>query len=271
MTPTAPLPWTDRLALARDGWQTEIRIDRTGVGGPASRCACGVWARRNTWAGWAADVCLHDHAILDITAPDAATRIAAVLAQVRTACSKATARFVDSVPCQGTTRDSDGLMTVIASDWHTDMARQGPRDLFPTEALDPDWEATSVSPTDGHIAALVATARAGARVAESLTPFFGPPRMLRDCANRQWGYTLRLATKDLSGAAGGPRIAHKPWRFTTDLLDETAVAGLISGAHATLAARVSRHAPDLPPGETEMAPSPAPSASPEDADPPSRA
>jgi len=104
-------PWETRIGLARTGWQTEIRLTRSGISStPTGNVAAGVWARRMHWAGGIADICLHEHAILAIDAPEAAGRLGDLVQRVERLCRKAERDFSQTVPCQLMERAEDGLL-----------------------------------------------------------------------------------------------------------------------------------------------------------------
>jgi hypothetical protein len=244
-------PWEVRVGLARRGWQTELRLTRTGlVRSDQDRVAAGCWARRMHWAGGIAEVCLHEHAIFDPASPDAASRLRDLIDRVDRLCSKAEREFPDTVPCQLMERGEDGLLRLAVNTFQTKHLIPQNRDLVPSEAIPPGVEAGP----DAHLFALLIAARDGLEAEDSLNPHFGRSRYARDCENRDWGYKLRLAVREVNSV----KISYRPQEFTTRLLAPRAVSGLIGGSKAALTDLFRAYGPEgelsgmtpngLPPG-----------------------
>lgn len=249
-------PWEVRVGLARRGWQTELRLTRTGlVRSDQDRVAAGCWARRMHWAGGIAEVCLHEHAIFDPGAPDAASRLRDLIDRVDRLCARAEREFPDTVPCQLMERGEDGLLRLAVNTFQTKHLVTQNRDLAPSEAIPPGVEAGP----DAHLFALLIAARDGLEAEDSLNPHFGRTRYARDCENRDWGYKLRLAVRE----ANGVKVAFRPQEFTTRLLAPRAVSGLIGGSKAALTDLFRAYGPEgelagmtpngLPPGFETLA------------------
>ena len=244
-------PWEIRVGLARRGWQTELRLTRTGLARTdQDRVSAGCWARRMHWAGGIAEVCLHEHAIFDPVAPDAASRLRDLLDRVDRLCAKAEREFPDTVPCQLMERGEDGLLRLAVNTFQTGHLTPQNRDLTPSEAIPPGVE----TGPDAHLFALLIAARDGLEAEDSVNPHFGRSRYARDCENRDWGYKLRLAIRE----ANGVKVAFRPQEFTTRLLAPRAVSGLIGGSKAALTDLFRAYGPEgelagmtpngLPPG-----------------------
>lgn len=249
-------PWEVRVGLARRGWQTELRLTRTGlVRSDQDRVAAGCWARRMHWAGGIAEVCLHEHAIFDPGAPDAASRLRDLIDRVDRLCERAEREFPDTVPCQLMERGEDGLLRLAVNTFQTKHLVTQNRDLAPSETIPPGVEAGP----DAHLFALLLAARDGLEAEDSLNPHFGRSRYARDCENRDWGYRLRLAVRE----ANGVKVAFRPQEFTTRLLAPRAVSGLIGGSKAALTNLFRAYGPEgelagmtpngLPPGFETLA------------------
>lgn len=249
-------PWEVRVGLARRGWQTELRLTRTGlVRSDQDRVAAGCWARRMHWAGGIAEVCLHEHAIFDPGAPDAASRLRDLIDRVDRLCARAEREFPDTVPCQLMERGEDGLLRLAVNTFQTKHLVTQNRDLAPSETIPPGVEAGP----DAHLFALLIAARDGLEAEDSLNPHFGRSRYARDCENRDWGYRLRLAVRE----ANGVKVAFRPQEFTTRLLAPRAVSGLIGGSKAALTDLFRAYGPEgelaemtpngLPPGFETLA------------------
>ena len=220
-------PWEIRVGLARRGWQTELRLTRTGLArSDQDRVSAGCWARRMHWAGGIAEVCLHEHAILDPAAPDAASRLRDLIDRVDRLCAKAEREFSDTVPCQLTERGEDGLLRLADNTFQTMHLVTQNRDLSPSEAIPPGVE----TGPDAHLFALLIAAQDGLDAEDALNPHFGRSRYARDCENREWGYKLRLAVRE----AGGVKVSYRPQEFTTRLLAPRVISGLISGSKTSL-------------------------------------
>ena len=244
-------PWEIRVGLARRGWQTELRLTRTGLARTdQDRVSAGCWARRMHWAGGIAEVCLHEHAIFDPVAPDAASRLRDLIDRVDRLCAKAEREFPDTVPCQLMERGEDGLLRLAVNTFQTGHLTPQNRDLTPSEAIPPGVE----TGPDAHLLALLIAARDGLEAEDSVNPHFGRSRYARDCENRDWGYKLRLAIRE----ANGVKVAFRPQEFTTRLLAPRAVSGLIGGSKAALTDLFRAYGPEgelagmtpngLPPG-----------------------
>lgn len=219
--------WELRIGLARRGWQTEVRLTRMGVGrSGGDRLAAGCWARTMHWAGGIGEVCLHEHAILDPAAPDAPAKLGDLVSRIDRLCAKAERDFPDTVPCQTLERGPDGLLGLAENETQTRLLRDQPRDLTPSEAIPVGVEAGP----DLHLFAQLISARAGLETEDSVNPFFGRPRFVRDCEKRTWGYRFRLAVREVNGI----RIAFRPQEFTARLLAPRIVSGLISGSRVTV-------------------------------------
>ena len=220
-------PWEVRVRLARRGWATEVRLTRTGLGrsGP-DRVAAGCWARTWHWAGGIGEVSLHEHATLDLAAPDALATLMGLVTRVERLCEKAEREFPDAVPCQTPERGADGLLRLAEHETQTRHLLGQPRDLTPSENIPDGVEAGP----DAHLFALLTAARDGLEAEDAINPYFGRSRLIRDCENRDWGYRLRLALRETDGT----RISYRPQEFTTRLLAPRVVSGLIGGSKTSL-------------------------------------
>lgn len=243
--------WADRMALTRKGWKTEIRLSRDGLKqGPEDRVAIGVWADTSYWKGWITDICLHDHTIRACNDPALPAVIAGLLANVREACERAEDEFPDSVPCVMPEKSPSGRLIMAVNTHETRYATGRSRDYYPTEAV-PDGPDTG---PDTHLCALIAAAASGLHVTDSINPYFGRSRYARDCKDRDWGYRLRLAVREIDGV----KVEFRPQEFSTRLLAAPVVAGLIHSSHGSLLNHFRSYRPDgasagatgngLPPG-----------------------
>lgn len=244
-------PWEIRVGLARRGWQTDLRLTRTGLAhSDRDRVSAGFWARRMHWAGGIAEVCLHEHGVLYPSSPEAASRLRDLIDRVDRLCAKAEREFPDTVPCQLTERGEDGLLRLAVNTFQTGHLIPQNRDLTPSEAIPPGVEAGP----DAHLFALLIAARDGLEAEDSLNPHFGRSRYVRDCENRDWGYKIRLALRETNGV----KVAFRPQEFTTRLLAPRVVSGLIGGSKAALTDLFRAYGPEgdlagstpngLPPG-----------------------
>lgn len=249
-------PWEIRVGLARRGWQTELRLTRTGLArSDQDRVSAGCWARRMHWSGGIAEVCLHEHGILDPSSPEAVARLRELIDRVDRLCAKAEREFPDTVPCQLMERVEDGLLRLAVNTFQTKHLVTQNRDLTPSEAIPPGME----TGPDAHLFALLIAAQDGLEVEDSLNPHFGRSRYARDCENRDWGYKLRLAVRE----AAGTKVSFRPSEFTTRLLAPRAVSGLIGGSKASLLDLFRAYGPEgemagttpngLPPGFETLA------------------
>jgi hypothetical protein len=220
-------PWGIRVGLARRGWQTELRLTRTGLGrSDEDRVAAGFWARTMHWAGGIAEVCLHEHAIFDPASPEARAQLEGLVRRLDRLCLKAERDFQDTVPCQLMERGDDGLLVLAVNTFQTGHLIPQNRNLHPSEAIPPGVE----TGPDAHLLALLIAARDGLEAEDSLNPHFGRSRYARDCENRDWGYKLRLAVRE----ANGVKVSYRPQEFTTRLLAPRAISGLIGGSKTVL-------------------------------------
>ena len=249
-------PWELRVGLARRGWQTEFRLTRSGLTWSGQdRVSAGFWARRMLWASGIAEVCLHEHTVLDPTSPEAASRLLDLIDRVGRLCAKAEREFPETVPCQLMERGPDGLLQLAENAFQTRHLRDQPRDLIPSENI-PDRVEMGL---DAHLFALLIASQDGLEVEDFLNPHFGRSRYARDCQDRDWGYKLRLAVRE----AGGVKVSFRPQEFTTRLLAPRAVFGLIDGAKAALSDLFRAYGPEgelagttpkgLPPGFETLA------------------
>lgn len=215
------------MSLARRGWQTELRLTRSGLASSdQDRVAAGCWARTMHWSGGIAEVCLHEHAIFDPASPEAPARLRDLIDRVDELCRKAEREFPDTVPCQVVERGEDGLLRLAVNTFQTKHLLDQNRTLTPSETIPVGVE----TGPDAHLLGLLAAARDGLHVEDALNPHFGAPRYVRDCENRKWGYRLRLAVRE----ANGVKVSFGPSEFTTRLLAPRAVSGLICGSKAAL-------------------------------------
>jgi hypothetical protein len=220
-------PWGVRIGMARRGWQTELRLTRSGLARTdEDRVAAGCWARTMHWAGGIAEVCLHEHAIFDPASPEAPARLADLIRRLDRLCLKAERDFPDTVPCQLMERGEDGLLRLAVNTFQTGHLTPQIRDLSPSEAIPPGVEAGP----DAHLLALLIAARDGLETEDSLNPHFGRPRYVRDCENRDWGYKLRLTVRKENGI----KVSFRPQEFTTRLLAPQVISGLIYGSKTVL-------------------------------------
>jgi len=244
-------PWGTRVGLARRGWQTELRLTRSGLGrSDEDRVAAGCWARTMHWAGGIAEVCLHEHTIFDPASPEAPARLADLIRRLDRLCLKAEREFPDTVPCQLMERGEDGLLCLAVNTFQTGHLTPQNRDLSPSEAIPPGVE----TGPDAHLLALLIAARDGLETEDSLNPHFGRPRYVRDCENRDWGYKLRLTVRKTNGI----KVSYRPQEFTTRLLAPRAISGLIGGSRTVLSDLFRTYGPEgdlsgvtsngLPPG-----------------------
>jgi hypothetical protein len=229
--------WGIRVGLARRGWQTELRLTRTGLGrSDGDRVSAGFWARTMHWAGGIAEVCLHEHAIFDLAAPDAVSRLTDLIDLVDRLCRRSQREFPDTVPCQLMERGEDGLLVLAVNTFQTGHLIPQNRNLHPSEAIPPGVE----TGPDAHLLALLIAARNGLEVEDSLNPHFGWSRYARDCENRDWGYKLRFAVRE----ANGIKVAYRPQEFTTRLLAPRAISGLIGGSKTVLSDLFRAYGPE---------------------------
>lgn len=239
------------MALARKGWRTAIRISReTLSSGGDDLLSVGFWAESSYWKGWSTDVCLHDHLLGEMNDPALPAAIDDLAANVLEACLRAERDLWDSIPCATGKKMPDGRLILGVNSAETRHCAKRPRDFFPTEALPPGPDAGP----DRHIDALLAAVGAGMRVEDSINPFFGRSRFSRDCKDRDWGYRLRLAVREIDGV----RIQYEPQEFSTRLLAAPVASTLIHASKRALLDHFEAYAPSgalagmtsngLPPG-----------------------
>lgn len=248
--------WRDRVALARAGWATEIRLSADGIRSkPEGVFACGFWARSSYWKGWISDIRIHDHAILDLRQKGAAAQVAALAANVREACERASRDFPDAIPCLVPGKDENGRLRLVENDWEMRQIDARQRAFFPTENIPEGLEEESCATAGSHLDHLIEAALGGFHVEDDINPYFGRNRYARDCKNRDWGYRLRLAMRN----ANGVQIAFRPRPFTVQSLHEAHACGMIKTAQRSTAELFASYAPGgdlegrtpngLPPGE----------------------
>jgi len=249
-------PWGVRVGLARRGWQTELRLTRTGLArSDQDRVSAGCWARRMHWSGGIAEVCLHEHGILDPSSPEAVARLRELIDRVDRLCAKAEREFPDTVPCQLMERAEDGLLRLAVNTFQTKHLITQNRDLTPSEAIPPGVE----TGPDAHLFALLIAAQEGLEAEDALNPHFGRSRYARDCRDRDWGYKLRLVVRESSGV----KVSYQPQEFTTRLLAPRVISGLISGSKTSILDLFRAYGPEgelaggtqngLPPGFETLA------------------
>lgn len=248
--------WTDRVALARSAWSTEIRLDRTGfTPRTPTSVSAGVWARTHYWNGWITDICLHDHLILDLADDDAHAQLTALVGNVREVCERAARDFPDQIPCLGDGNDAQGRLKLAVNSWEMRDIAHRPDGFYPTEAIAPGVESQKLPATEDHLARLATAAAAGLHVEDSINPHFGPARYARDCKDRNWGYRLRLAKKQI----GEVPVAFRPRALTLESLHEQMICQTITAMHFAVDDLFAAYAPGgahagktcngLPPGE----------------------
>ena len=234
--------WLQRIALAKLGWRTEIMIDKMGVASDDPMdVRFGIWARRNHWGHALSDVCLHDTVCINLEDDTHGDLARHAIDTVHTGCMTAMSLYTDTVPCQMPGK-VDGKLTFAEHRAETDYIRNFVGSVQPTERLLDDLRAYDGD--QDFIAAVCDVARDGFKIMDSLDHHFGHSRMARDCANRDWGYRIRLAPQLHRGAA----VSHNPVESTTRMLHETAVVNLARGAGHSLRAYFDRFADGMPPG-----------------------
>jgi ribonuclease BN (tRNA processing enzyme) len=85
---------------------------------------------------------------------------------------------------------------------------------------------------------LIRAGQAGLHVEDAMNTYHGYPRFARECKDRDWGYRLRLAQRQL----GDIKIAFSPTTFCVESLHEDHIYGLIDGATSATQALFARFA-----------------------------
>lgn len=238
--------WENRIALAQDGWITNVRINDHGIGKDReTHLSVGLWAKTSNWAGWITEVSLHKTSLVPRNADLIAEEIQRLSAVMREGCTTARQAFPETIPCldhSASTRDSLAFVTNSYAMTHT----QGQaRNHFPTEAIHPG---AGMGNSDAHAYAIARAVMNGMHVDDSLDPFADRYRLLSDCKNRNWQYGLRLCMRKW----GNLTPAHQPARFSTNILEQTVTASLVKSAAASLWDLFAEFGPNgIRSGETE--------------------
>lgn len=234
--------WLQRISLAKLGWRTEIMIDKMGVASDDPMdVRFGIWARRGHWGHALSDVCLHDTVCINLEDDTHRDLAEHAVDTVHLGCMTAMSLYPDTVPCQMPGK-VDGKLTFAEHGAETDYMRKFVGLVQPTEKLVDDLRAY-----DGNhdfIDAVCDVARNGFKFMDSLDHHFGHSRMARDCADRDWGYRVRLAPHVHHGVA----VSHNPIESTTRMLHETAVVNLARASAQSLRAYFDGFYHGMPPG-----------------------
>jgi hypothetical protein len=252
--------WTDRIALARKGWLTEIGINRNGIASSnATSVACGYWARTQYWTGFLTDICIHDHVIVDLAVDGAYDKIASMTQSVSETIARAEQEFTQTIPCVNGKRDSHGNLQLFENVHETQYAQSRPRTYFPTEDIPLNIEDTAITNGPDHLDRLISAARAKIWTIDNINPHFGFARYAKDCQDRRWGYRLRMAKR----LSGDTKVSFKPKEMTVESLNEQLISPMIGSFHTAIDASFELYAPGglrhghtsngLPPGDQTLA------------------
>lgn len=226
--------WTHRIALARLGWHTEVRLNRNGIASSgAAKRALGIWARRNDWAGWRSEVSFHTHVIVDPSSPSAPDNALQAMKELCEICARATRDYPESIPCQMTERMRDGRLVLACNSWHSDLVADLPRDTFPTELIPEGIEMLRPAPRHAYLRLLFDLGSSGLETDDTMHTFLWPHTQLRDCKDRKWAYKVRVHKRELDGI----KLASAPRSLEIERIDEIAGVALLSCAGAMIEAQ----------------------------------
>lgn len=258
MDQTAKTTWECRVALARMGIHTDARITTSGIRNESGhQRAYGLWGKTWHWNGWISEVCLHDHAIIDLRdEAECMEKIARVHERVLEAFERGLRDYPDCIPCLSLEKREDGWLGLIRSSWETDRSCDRPREHYPTENI----PAGAEIPEDGEVLvrAQLENARKGLDVEDYLNTFTGRARYASDCKDRDWQFATRLAVREQDGV----RVTYRPREVSINMLSEAMAADLAKNTGGALLQLFSDYGNDgrhagktsngLPPGFTTL-------------------
>lgn len=248
--------WTNRVKLAAEGWNTDLRIEVRHTGA----CRIGLWAKSWFWCGRIAEVSIHAHD--EIQANDAGSdipdRLDRLSFRVREAIDRAVLEVGDAVPC----------VTGVLPDGRIRLGAHAPwmRGAESDPTVEPPVQAIRFS-TDGP-----ETGAYRAALARILTDrdldwqdalnSYAEPRLIGDPTPREWQFVCQPKLRRI----GEMRVHATHYRhteFTTRLIGESIAAGLMDLSVASLRGLLAEHAPGgvrhghgadgLPPGFSRVA------------------
>jgi hypothetical protein len=229
--------WLQRIVLAQNGWKTEARFSKTGTSSKDPNVGVfGVWAKRNFWGHSLSDVCLYSTVRINLADAGCEHDVNTAFDTVHEACHRAMREYTDTVPCQYGTL-SDGRIGFAEHKAETEYMRKFVGEVRPTEKIAKNF--LNYSGSNDHVEALLEAARQGIYIDDHLTYYFGPRRMPRDVAEREWGYKLRL----FPTMRYQEQIAFAPIEFTSRMINEDAVSSLIEASSNSVVDLFDRFAP----------------------------
>lgn len=93
------------------------------------------------------------------------------------------------------------------------------RDTWPTEVI-PDGIEIHTDEEDPFLQACLDLASLDIEVDDRLNTYHGRPRMVRDCKDREWSHSCRVAIRKHHGE----RISFRPQEITSDAIDTASAA-----------------------------------------------
>jgi hypothetical protein len=246
--------WRTRIDLARDGWQTTLRIEAPRG---ALKGELGFWARSHHWAGRLSDVCFHAHASIPpgATPLDVVRAGAGIVDTVARTCLTARAEWPDRVPCAmpGAPRP-DGRLVLAEHGTETAYIQARPANVFPTEAIDPGTSFWEGDHPDALLHAMHGAWVEGCTNENVVRVAHAPGRWHHDVTDRIWTFEASVVVHTSAGTG----VAYKPVKARTDVLEDPAAADLLASLHRSTQGLFQAYAPNgsadgrtpngLPPG-----------------------
>lgn len=230
-----------RIALAKLGWHTHVRIDKMGIrSSDPMDVRFGVTAKRNHWGHALSDVSFHDGVCINLSNAAHKDLAKQAIDTVYEGCIRAMNLWKDAVPCQ--TGKIDGKLVLAENKGETDYMRNFVGAVHPTENF---WDDMGAYDGDRNfVEALCEIASDGLYVEDGLDHYFGRSRMARDCENRDWGYRFRT----LPLIHNGEPVSFQPVETTTRLLSEVAVVAHARTSALSLRQYFEAAGPEMPAG-----------------------
>lgn len=228
--------WENRIALAREGWGTQITLDQSGVKASGSMISVRIRASTEIWHGRRFSVSLHLHDTCNMFAAEASLRVDAICEDLRLLCQRAVREFPDCPPLQMAQRDDRGSPKLVPHEMaRYIMQQQGPL-VHPTEAIP---EGKLFSDDDVFVSAILDAARAGLYVEDAIEVRPSRLRGTEEFKNREWLHRIRLAMP----VFGGERLNFQPVDRLSCLLHEESEATLVRQSTEAMFNLFSLYAP----------------------------
>lgn len=231
--------WTQRLTLAQQGWHTEARLTRSGVGSsdPHVR-SFRMWAKRMHWFGWISDITLHEGCIVSIEDPEQALQeMTHAATRVFDVCQLARREFSHTIPVLKHPISPDAPIGLVESEWAMQHVGEKDDKFIPSEDLPDDVSHYAALTDQTLLQGMILASKAGFYMEDRIDTYFGHARYASDCKDRAWGWRTRLAYDD----ANKTDMAFQPREITSDDLDEQLCTSLLSAASRSMVSMRQRY------------------------------